>query len=108
MRNAIWRWTRRNIPDGALLPWWALAVRCAMFPLSSVYWRLDRTQGYQLETDTWIINGVRYSARSLAALAEARGDVFRVTRTGETVTLERLGVWPVVKRTQTLDNPSNG
>ena len=72
------------------MPWWALTVRAALFPIDFLYWRLSKYRGYQWESDTWLIYGVRYSAEALHWLARAQGETYRVTRTGETVTLERV------------------
>ena len=49
-----------------------------------------QTRGYQCESDTWRIEGVTYSAVAMRWLAKAQGETYRVTRTGETVTLERV------------------
>lgn len=88
MRAAIWNWTRAQLPEGMILPWWALTVRAVLFPLDFMFWRMSRTRGYQWENDTWLIHGVRYSGMAMLMLAKAQGEIYRVTRTGETVTLE--------------------
>ncbi len=90
MRDRIWNAVRTNVPEGMILPWWALAVRAALYPLEFFYWRMSNTTGYQWQTDTWLINGVTYSAESLRWMAKAQGETYRVTRAGETVTLERV------------------
>ncbi|MCE5342466.1 MAG: hypothetical protein LLF96_02605 [Eubacteriales bacterium] len=51
---------------------------------------MSKTHGYCWETDTWNIWGVTYSSNALHLLAKAQGETYRVTRTGETVTLERV------------------
>ena len=90
MREAIWNWTRAKLPEGMILPWWALTVRAALYPLDFLFWRMSKTRGYHWETDTWTIWGVTYSSEALHRLAKAQGETYRVTRTGETVTLERV------------------
>lgn len=90
MRKVIWSFVTKNLPEGVLLPWWALMVMGALFPLQFFYWRISNTTGYQWQTDTWKIDGATYSGRALWLLSKAQGEVYRVTRTGETVTLERL------------------
>jgi hypothetical protein len=72
-----------------ILPWWALTMRAMLFPLDFFYRRMSRTRGYQWENDTWLIEGVTYSGAALRWLSKAQGETYRVTRTGETVTLER-------------------
>jgi hypothetical protein len=90
MRQAFWRFVRRRIPAGQILPWWALGIRAVLFPIDTFYWRLSSNIGYQVESDTWLIHGVRYSGASLHALADAQGEIFRISREGDTVTVERL------------------
>lgn len=90
MREAIWNWARSGIPEGTILPWWALTVQALLYPLDFLFWRMSKTHGYCWETDTWNIWGVTYSSNALHLLAKAQGETYRVTRTGETVTLERV------------------
>ena len=90
MRNKMWNVVRSKVPEGMILPWWALAVRAILYPLDFFYWRMGQTRGYQWQSDTWLIEGVTYSSTALRYLAQAQGETFRVARTGETVTLERV------------------
>lgn len=90
MRDMIWNAVRSRVPEGMILPWWALTVRAMLYPMDFFYWHMSQTTGYQLQSDTWLINGVAYSGDSLRLLAKAQGETYRVTRTGETVTLERV------------------
>lgn len=90
MRNMIWTAVRSKVPEGMILPWWALAVRAALYPLDFLFWRMSQTRGYQWQNDTWLIEGVAYSGTALRWLAKAQGEMYRVTRNGETVTLERV------------------
>lgn len=90
MREAIWNWARSGIPEGTILPWWARTVRAVLYPLDFLFWRMSKTHGYCWETDTWNIWGVTYSSNALHLLVKAQGETYRVTRTGETVTLERV------------------
>lgn len=90
MREMIWNAVRSKVPEGMILPWWALAVRAVLYPLDAMCWYMGWSRGYQWHTDTWKIEGVTYSGAALKALAKAQGEIFRVTRTGDTVTLERV------------------
>jgi len=90
MRNKIWKLVRSKIPEGMMLPWWALSVRAVLFPLDFFYWRMSQATGYQWQNDTWLIAGITYSGESLRLLAESQGEVYRITRTGDVVTLERV------------------
>ena len=90
MRDKVWNVVRSNVPEGMILPWWALTVRAALYPLEFFYWRMSQRIGYQWQNDTWLINGVTYSGEALRLIAKAQGETYRVMRTGETVTLERV------------------
>lgn len=90
MRDMIWNAVRSKVPEGMILPWWALTVRTVLYPLEFFYWRMSQQTGYQWQNDTWLIEGVTYSGAALRYLAAAKGETYRVTRTGETVTLERV------------------
>jgi hypothetical protein len=90
MRNKVWNAVRAKVPEGMALPWWALTARAVLYPLDFFYWRMSQTRGYQWQNDTWLIEGVTYSGVALRYLAAAHGETYRVTRTGETVTLEQV------------------
>lgn len=90
MRDKVWNVVRSNVPEGMILPWWALTVRAALYPLEFFYWRMSKQTGYQWQNDTWLINGVTYSGKALRLIAKAQGETYRVTRAGETVTLEQV------------------
>jgi len=89
MRDKVWNAVRSKVPEGMILPWWALTVRAVLYPLDFFYWCMSKQTGYQWQNDTWLIEGVTYSGAALRHLAAAQGETYRVTRTGETVTLER-------------------
>ena len=91
MRHSLWHLARLAIPAGELLPWWLLVIRAILFPLDFFYWRMSLRQGYQVENNTWLIHGVRYSGNALRSLADAEGEIFRISRNGETMTIERVG-----------------
>ena len=90
MRNMIWSAVRSKVPEGMILPWWALTVRAVLYPLDFLFWRMSQTRGYQWQNDSWLIEGVTYSGESMRRLAAAQGETYRVTRIGETVMLERV------------------
>ena len=90
MRSLIWEMVRSHVPEGSLLPIWARIVRAILFPLDYIFWKLSKTRGYQWETDTWLIDGIEYSGLFFHYLAEADGEIYRVTRVGETVKFERI------------------
>lgn len=86
----FYRIVRRWVPEGCILPPWAVALRWILFPLDSAYWSLDRKRGYDLYSDSWLINGVRYTNEAMRALANAQGETYRITRIGDAVTVQRL------------------
>jgi len=90
MRDRLWELVRKRVPEGMILPRWAMAVRAVLYPIDFFYWRAGTSRGYQWDSDTWLIEGVRYSGQSLRWMAKAQGETYRITRTGETVTLERV------------------
>lgn len=91
MRWKLFDWIVRPwVPEGCILPWWAVAIRWALFPLDSAYWTMSRARGYQLQNDVWVINGIHYTGAAMRALADADGETYRITRAGGTVMLERV------------------
>lgn len=89
MRDKLWDIATAKHPAGKILPNWLLWIRALLFPLDSFYWYMSKTRGYQWESDTWNIEGVRYAGAALRMLAKAQGETYRITRVGECVTLER-------------------
>lgn len=90
MRESIWQFARRGVPLGQILPAWLLAVRAAIYPIEFLQWRLTRWHGWHYESDEYRLYGIRISQSVVRALAESDGEVYRITRHGEVVTLERL------------------
>lgn len=91
MRNIIWRWVRSKYPEGMVLPSWMLMVRAALYPLEVFYWHMNKTRGYQWTSDTWVIDGVTYSAEALRWMAKAHGETYRISRSnGGVVDLVRV------------------
>ncbi len=90
MRKKIWFFFIRNIPEGQLLPWWALTIRAILFPLDSLFWKISKRTGYQWQSDCWIINGIKYSSKALNTLAKSNGELYRFNRSGDTITVEMV------------------
>ena len=91
MRWKLFNWIVRPwVPDGCILPPWAVAIRWVLFPLDSAYWTMSRTRGYQWQSDTWLIEGVQYTGAAMRLLANADGETYRITRDGGAVMLERV------------------
>lgn len=62
-REKIWRWLLDDIvkhPANQILPKWLIAISWILFPLKRIRWYSQAGEGYQPETDSWIINGLHY------------------------------------------------
>ena len=92
MRDKLWKALCAKQPVGMILPIWLLAIHAILYPIATAFWMMSKARGYQPDTDTWLIEGVRYSGEALRTMAHAQGEVYRITRTGECVTLKRLSV----------------
>lgn len=90
MRNAIWELARRNHPEGEILTPWLKTVRWVLFPLDTLFWKMSCTRGYNWDIDVWIIDGVHYSGKAMRLFAKSAGEVYRVERVGNTITLRLL------------------
>jgi hypothetical protein len=90
MRSSLWNFARRNYPKGKILSWPLLTLRLILFPLDFVRWRLELSSGYDFMSDTWIINGVRFSSNAFLTLANASGELYIISRNNDTVYIERV------------------
>jgi hypothetical protein len=90
MRQAVWKWARRGVPEGQIMPLWLMMVRAALYPIEFLQWRIGKWHGWQYESDTYRIYGVTYSMAGLRALSEADGELYRITRRGEVVIVEQV------------------
>jgi len=90
MRNFIWRWLTSRQEPGALLGRKMLIARAVLYPLDTFYWRMNRTRGYQWQSDTWIIEGVRYTGKALRDLARSQGETYRIERVNDYIVLKKL------------------
>lgn len=90
MRDLIWRFARRNHKEGEFLPWYLFALKCVLHPLEFLFYLSGLNNGYQIETDTWIINGITYGADFFLMMARADGEVYRMRRKDDTVEITQL------------------
>jgi len=92
VRNKLWFWCVRNHDMGCILPWYLVLARAVLYPVDSFQWFVCTNSRYDIRTDTYIIGGVRFSYKALMALAHSDGEIFRVHRAGEwlTVTMTRI------------------
>lgn len=91
LREKLWMYAIRSHAEGTMLTKPLMLVRAALFPLDTLYWKMSRNTGYQWESDTWNIHGVKYTGKALLDLSQAQGEIYRVTRKGDCVALERMG-----------------
>ena len=84
---------RRHVPEGCILPWWALGVRTVLFPQEMLGHFLSRSNHYDVRTNTWLIHGVRYHDELFRRFAapDEKG-LYRFKRKGELVTIERVRI----------------
>lgn len=90
MRDCLWSFAIKNHQEGSILTKPLLVLRAILYPLDFFYWKMSKTRGYQWESNTWTIGGVRYSDAALRAFASAQGETFRITRSGDCITVERV------------------
>ena len=90
MRDYLWKLATAKHPECMILPRWLIMIRAILYPLDFFYWKMGENRGYQWQSNTWDIHGVRYTDEALRTLAEAQGETYRITRNGECVTLERV------------------
>jgi len=90
MRDKFWYWLLAKQLEGSILPFWMLTIKAILYPLEFFYWKMSKAQGYRLETDTWKIEGIHFSGSSLRALANAQGEIYQITRSGNCVILKQL------------------
>jgi hypothetical protein len=92
MRQTIWNWFTKGLPEATLLPPWAIVLRWALFPLDTFYWKYSKTSGFQCERGVWIIHGITYSDEFFYILTKSRGEVYRITNQDGVIILEELEV----------------
>jgi hypothetical protein len=104
LRHRLFRRLIAHVPEGQILPWWAIAIRSALFPLEALGYALTRQNHYQIWTDTYIIRGARFSGVFFNAMLHPRRDaVYRFTRKGDLVTAHAF--WrPAPSELSTLAN----
>ncbi len=90
LRQAIWNFAIKNHPEAMLLSRPLIILRAVLFPLDTIYWKINTKTGYQWLKDTWIIEGVEYSGKVMRDINNSNGKVYRITRVGNCVHFERL------------------
>ena len=90
MRDKLWKLVTARHPEAMILPKWLLVIRAILYPLDFFFWKMSNSRGYQWQSNTWNIHGVKYTDEALRDLAKSQGETYRITRVGEYVTLERL------------------
>ena len=91
LRLKIWHWFRArfSVPEGQMLPFWQRVVYACLFPLQYFYWRMSEKHGYDLQTDTWCIHGVKFSGIFFRHFAVGEDGVVRIVKEKGLVTIEK-------------------
>ncbi|NBW57456.1 hypothetical protein EBR43_06675 [bacterium] len=85
-RSKLMRKLCSSVPEGEVLPNWAICLNFIIFPIHSLGWLLTKPNHYDIYTDTYVIHGVRYSGKFLRTLASPNPDsYYRVYRIGDFV-----------------------
>jgi hypothetical protein len=79
------------VPEGRILPWWAVSLRTLLFPREMLGHFLSRPNHYDVWTDTYLIHGVRYNGALFRTFANPdESQLYRFKRKGEMLTVERV------------------
>ncbi len=92
MRKFIWNKATDKHPEGCVLTRPLLILKAILYPLEWFYWHMGKARGYQYESDTWDIEGIKYTGKAMRLLANSQGETYRITRVGYCITLERVDV----------------
>lgn len=89
-RDKIWRLATRNLKMGYMLPKWAIWLRCFLFPLDSFYWKMSGRTGYQMPSDSWLIDGIMYHRAFFKFMENANGELVRIKRVNDLIQIEKI------------------
>lgn len=80
IRLRIWDWILKTVkyPEGTRLSFFLKCVYCLLFPLQFMCWQINKGAGYQIQTDTWIIHGKKYSGSMFRYLAIGNDQTFKI------------------------------
>jgi hypothetical protein len=92
LRYRIWDRCTRRIPEGTIMPPWAVALNVALFPvraMGALIYR--RTYPFDIWTLTWNIHGTRFDDHLFMAMAgRVNEGWYKFSRTSDgTVIVER-------------------
>lgn len=90
MRDMIWKKATTNYPEGQILNRRLIFLRWILFPVDCLFWQMNEHRGYHWPSNTWTIHGVRYSDKALRMLSDSDGEIYKIKRDGDIVTLERV------------------
>ena len=92
LRYRIWDRCTRRIPEGTIVPLWAVALNVALFPVRTIGALIyRRTYPFGIWTLTWKFHGTRFSDRALMVMAGRINEGwYKCSRTSDgTVIVER-------------------
>jgi hypothetical protein len=79
-----------SLPEGKLLPKWAICAKFVLFPVEMLGWALTRPNHYDLLSDSYTIYGIKYDGSFFRCLAADSECVYRFRREGDLVVAERI------------------
>ncbi|MDD5151463.1 MAG: hypothetical protein PHC28_13475 [Flavobacterium sp.] len=93
MRYKIFRWfkSKSKVEHGEIVPTWLFFIKIILFPEQFLYYYIGKHTGYDFNTDTWNIHGIRYSDELLGDLGMLYNGLFTVVkRENGCITIHRL------------------
>ena len=94
IRIRFYHWIIKNIaktPEGEMLPYWVTWLWKLIFPIKAIYYRIEKSEGYQLRTNTWKIRGHEFSSPFFDHLVCGNDDKFKIiSRENGIITIEKF------------------
>jgi len=94
IKNKIWFWFLEDIvkhPEATIMPTWLKAVYSVFYPLKALRYITQNEEGYQYQSNTWLIYGQRYSDEMFRHFAFGGSETFKIVRREDgVVTIKKL------------------
>jgi hypothetical protein len=92
LRDRLWDKSTSRLNEGEILPRWAVALRCVLFPCAALTYFFGDSRNYSICSDIWTICGGRFPGRTLRRLALSNGELYRVHVEDGTVRIMRATI----------------
>ena len=79
LREAILEKATARLDMGEEFPRWARVLRAVLFPIHELANLRGRARYWAIDSDQWIICGVRFTGRTMRQLAMANGELYRIS-----------------------------